>query len=203
LKPVRRLTEAEGGAAVATTFVPGYDLSGVRSPEQTMQRRNLANSGLWLGLAMIIIHGFGSGCNTVTAADPSNRQFPLDELKTGTITVGQTEIQVWVMQTAAEQAEGMMHLNGSDVPDNQGMLFVFDNEQVRRFWMQNTFIPLDIAYARTDGTIVTIAELEPLNLVSVSSVLPARFVLEMKAGAFERLGIRAGDLMDIPLDLMN
>lgn len=157
---------------------------------------------LWIGAALIIIHGFGSGCNGVTAADVSNRQFPLDQLDSGTITIGDNEIPVWVMKTAAQRNEGLMHVSDEDMPDNQGMLFVFDNEQILGFWMRNTFIPLDIAYARTDGTIVTIAQMEPLNLMSVSSVLPARFALEMKAGTLERLGIRVGDRMEIPLDLL-
>lgn len=159
-------------------------------------------SRLCIGAALIIIHGFGSGCTQEDSADITNRTFPLSQLETGTITVGEVEIPVWVMDTAAKRNEGLMHVGDSDMPDNQGMLFVFSTEQVLGFWMRNTYIPLDIAYARTDGTIVTIEQMEPLNLSSVSSVFPARFALEMKAGALERLGIHVGDRMDIPQALL-
>lgn len=163
----------------------------------------IANTML-IGAAMLIIHGFGSGCGDVSTstADISNRQFPLDELDSGTITIAGNTIPVWVMKNSAQRNEGLMHVSDEDMPDNQGMLFVFDNEQILSFWMRNTYIPLDIAYARTDGTIVTIDQMEPLNLIGVSSILPARFALEMKAGTLERLGIQPGDRMVIPLSLL-
>ena len=80
----------------------------------------------------------------------------------------------------------------------RGMLFVFERELVRGFWMFNTPTPLDIAYARADGTIVTIRTMKPFDTSTYSSVFPAQYALEVKAGTFKELGIFEGDKIILP-----
>ena len=89
----------------------------------------------------------------------------------------------------------------SEIADDQGMLFVFPDERYQGFWMKNTITPLDIAYARMDGTIVTIQTMPPLTLQTFPSYEPAMFAFEVKAGTFARLGIGTGDHLDIPDDV--
>ena len=62
----------------------------------------------------------------------------------------------------------------------------------------NTPTPLDIAYAQTDGTIVTIRTMKPFDTSTYSSVFPAKFALEVKAGTFKELGIFEGDKIMLP-----
>ncbi|HMQ17227.1 MAG TPA: DUF192 domain-containing protein [Phycisphaerae bacterium] len=130
-----------------------------------------------------------------------SRTFDLDTLATSTIQVNGHEVRVWLARTSAEQAEGLMHVPAEEIADDQGMLFVFSDEDLRFFWMKNTITALDIAYARADGKVVKTWRMPPLTLQSFPSVEPAMFALEMKAGAFERLGLTAGARIVIPHDV--
>jgi hypothetical protein len=60
-------------------------------------------------------------------------------------------------------------------------------------WMKNTYIPLDIVFARGDGSVSSVAEnTEPLSLKSISAIEPVNYVLELNAGTAEKLGIDSG-----------
>jgi uncharacterized membrane protein (UPF0127 family) len=108
---------------------------------------------------------------------------------------------VWVANGPDEREEGLMWASADEIADDQGMLFVFPDEAYRGFWMKNTITPLDIAFARMNGAIVAIHTMPPLTLQTFPSLEPAMFALEMKAGSFERLGIKVGDHLDAPLDV--
>ena len=70
------------------------------------------------------------------------------------------------------------------------MLFVYGDEDYRSMWMRNTYIPLDMIFARRDGSITNIVpDTEPLSEKSVVSSEPATFVLELNAGIARRLSI--------------
>ena len=87
-----------------------------------------------------------------------------------------------------QRARGLMHVR--DLPVRTGMLFVHDAEKRISMWMKNTYISLDMVFARADGSVSSVARnTEPLSLRSVSSVEAVRFVLELNAGTTERLGI--------------
>lgn len=151
--------------------------------------------------------GSGPGANGNGGAGDSSssarkRKFPLHNLPTATITVNGQSIRVWVAATEEHRAEGFMYVAADEIADDQGMLFIFEREKALSFWMKNTITPLDIAFARDDGLIVKTHTMPPLTLQSFPSEQPARFALEMKAGFFERLNIRTGDLLVIPADLL-
>lgn len=129
------------------------------------------------------------------------REFPLDSLPTSTVTVNGHTIRVWLALDPARQAEGLMFVPSSEIEDDQGMLFVFPEERMLGFWMLNTIAPLDIAYARFDGTIVKIWQMPPQTLQSFPSVEPAMFALEVKQGTLARLGVKEGDRLTIPPDV--
>jgi len=78
------------------------------------------------------------------------------------------------------------------MPQHEGMLFVFEQPSVQCFWMQNTPSPLTAAFLADDGTIVNLADMQPLSTQSHCSSRPVRFVLEMNQGWFEKKGLRAG-----------
>ena len=153
--------------------------------------------------APIIISGFGcigapSGGDSQSA---TRRKFPLDTLPTMSIKVDVNTLRVWLANGPDEREEGLMWATGDEIADDQGMLFVFPDEAYRGFWMKNTITPLDIAFARMNGTIVATHTMPPLTLQTFPSLEPAMFALEMKAGSFERLGIQVGDQMDLPPDV--
>ena len=95
-----------------------------------------------------------------------------------------------VAGTPDERAEGLMYRQ--DVPDGTGMLFVFEDNAIRSFWMQNTYVALDIAYMDPSFVIVDIQQMEPLTTDPHQSTAPAMFALEVRKGWFAEQGIAVG-----------
>ena len=110
---------------------------------------------------------------------------------------GEKEFQVEIADDARETSIGLMFRR--EMAKNEGMLFDFGSEAPRSFWMQNTYIPLDMIFIKADGTIDSIAErTTPLSEKSVPSKGPVRFVLEVNAGMSDSLGIEPGDRVTGP-----
>ena len=91
-----------------------------------------------------------------------------------------------------------------NMPDDEGMIFVFPNEAPRSFWMKNTRISLDIMYFDKDLKMVSISADTPPCRVSrcpsYPSIKPAMYVLELNAGKASELGVGPGDKLTIELD---
>jgi len=154
------------------------------------------------GLALLVgCLGTQDGGKVDSETSASHRRFPLDTLPTTQITVDGHVIRVWLALTPAEHEEGLMWVSPDEIADDQGMLFVFSDERLRSFWMKNTITPLDIAYARMNGTVVSTWQMPPETLTSFPSIEPAMFALEMKQGAFDRYGINAGDRIEVPAEV--
>ncbi len=70
------------------------------------------------------------------------------------------------------------------------MLFIYEDDAIRSMWMKNTYIPLDMVFARADGSVTNVlTDAVPQTLDSQYSSEPARYVLELNAGTARRLGI--------------
>jgi len=110
---------------------------------------------------------------------------------------GERTFQVEIADDPRERAVGLMFRRA--MPADAGMLFDFMEEQPASFWMRNTYIPLDMIFIKSDGTIDSIGErTTPLSERSVPSKGPVRFVLEINGGLSDRLGIEAGDRVTGP-----
>src|SRR5690606_18223556 len=107
------------------------------------------------------------------------------------LQAGIHRIRAEVADSPAERARGLM-MRKSLAP-NSGMLFVFPQAAVHCFWMKNTLIPLSIAFLDGDGTIVTLADMEPHDETSHCPARAVRYALEMEQGWFARRGIKTGD----------
>ena len=102
---------------------------------------------------------------------------------------------IWLARQRPQQMRGLMFVR--ELPAFTGMLFVYSEPGGRSMWMKNTYISLDIVFIRADGRISSIiANAEPLNLKSLSSIEPVTFVLELAGGVSEALGIAGGDRVD-------
>jgi uncharacterized protein len=105
------------------------------------------------------------------------------------------EFQVELAVTPTERSRGLMYRRS--MPADQGMLFDFERDEMVSMWMRNTYIPLDMLFIRTDGTIARIAaNTEPLSERTISSGEPVRYVLELNAGKSAELGISPGDTVE-------
>jgi uncharacterized protein len=103
---------------------------------------------------------------------------------------GMHVIRAEVARTPMERATGMMFR--TEMPTNAGMLFVFDHEGPQCFWMQNTVLPLSIAFLADDGTVVGLADMQPRAPELHCSPKPVRYALEMNQGWFAKRGIGPG-----------
>jgi uncharacterized membrane protein (UPF0127 family) len=105
---------------------------------------------------------------------------------------------VEIADTEAAREKGLMYRRS--LPEGTGMLFDFHQEQDVAFWMQNTYIPLDMIFIRADGRILRIAEnTEPMSTRQIPSGGPVRAVLEVIAGTARKLGIASGDRVAHPI----
>jgi uncharacterized membrane protein (UPF0127 family) len=117
--------------------------------------------------------------------------FDKDVLIIETADQGCFRFDVYLAITQAQQRRGLMFVR--DLPEWTGMLFLYERAGVRSIWMKNTYIPLDILFARGDGTVSSIrSNAKPLSLKSMSAIEPINYVLELNAGTAERLSIKVG-----------
>ena len=115
-------------------------------------------------------------------------------LQTQVLRINQWEITVEIADTQEAQEKGLMWRES--MAEDHGMLFVYERDAKKSFWMKNTTIPLSIAYIAADGTIREIYDMEPLSTRIVDSRYSVRYALEVNQGAFERHGIKAGDKVE-------
>jgi uncharacterized membrane protein (UPF0127 family) len=104
-------------------------------------------------------------------------------------------IDIEIADTDYETQTGLMYR--TELKDNQGMLFIFPDEDYRSFYMKNTKIPLDIIYIGKHKKIVSIQKnAQPFNESSLPSEAPAKYVLEVYAGLSEKWKLEVGDKMN-------
>jgi hypothetical protein len=114
---------------------------------------------------------------------------------------GQFKIKAEVADTREKKLLGLMHR--SYLAPEAGMLFVFQTEALRSFWMKNTLIPLDMIFVSKDLRIVHIVE----NAVpckespcdNYSSLYPAKYVVEINAGLSRKMGLEPGNHIELNL----
>jgi uncharacterized protein len=109
-------------------------------------------------------------------------------------TAAEHVIDIEIAETMEDKSLGLMFRTA--VPDNTGMLFPYGDPQDISMWMRNTYVSLDMVFIRADGIVHRIAaRTEPLSEKIVSSEGNVSAVLELGAGAAERLGLKPGDLV--------
>ena len=137
-----------------------------------------------LGLALLVLGaGCGGGDDAPTVVlRPEGRP--------------EVQIRVEVARTQPEHAEGLMFREHMD--SDAGMLFVYEDESIRAFWMKNTLIPLDMIFISADHQVVGIVENAEPQTETVRQVdRPAQFVLEVNGGFAAAQGIAEGTPVEI------
>jgi uncharacterized protein len=151
----------------------------------------------------VVVCGCAADPGTATPR-PTTPRNDFSKMRTATIVItGRKSFTAYVADTETTREVGLMNVTEAELPADRGMIFVFDQDRLLSFWMRNTIIPLDIAYIRSDGTIVKTHTMHPLDERGYPSIEPARFALEVRAGQFAQWGIRAGDHVELPAELLN
>ncbi|AHY47399.1 protein of unknown function (DUF192) [Rubrobacter radiotolerans] len=111
---------------------------------------------------------------------------------------GPVELRAEIADTDATRAQGLMFRES--LGERCGMLFVYPSERELSFWMRNTLIPLSIAYIDSEGRIVDLQDMEPLDdePPNYASAEPAQYALEVNEGFFRENGVRVGDRVELP-----
>lgn len=143
-----------------------------------MKRQSFAALGCWLLSAFF-------SAQAQSPAPAPQMHLPRTELRTGMF-----RIDAQVASQFHERQTGLMHRKS--MPAHEGMLFVFEQAGVQCFWMKDTLIPLTAAFVADDGTIVNLADMQPLDERSHCSKEPVRYVLEMNQGWFKAKNLQAG-----------
>lgn len=144
---------------------------------------------LWLVGAMAVLNFF---------IDPVEAKMRIDRLTIDRAAGGPLALDVEVALSDQEKATGLMFR--TELADTTGMLFPYGSTHEITMWMRNTYISLDMLFIRADGVIHRIeAGAEPLSDRVIASDGPVTAVLELAAGAAQRLGIKPGDKVIHPL----
>ena len=110
------------------------------------------------------------------------------------ITSDSTKIalDIEIADTDFDIQTGLMYRNA--MQPNQGMLFIFDNEKERYFYMKNTKIPLDLIFINSQYKIVSFQKnAKPFDESSLPSNAPATYVLEVNAEMVDTWGLSVND----------
>lgn len=113
------------------------------------------------------------------------------------LSAGMHLIEAQVALTPEQRQIGLMFRK--EMPQQEGMIFIFEQPAQQCFWMKNTLLPLTAAFVADDGTIVNLADMKPQTTDPHCSAQPVRFVLEMNKGWFARKRIKAGSKLGGPI----
>lgn len=114
------------------------------------------------------------------------------------VSLGGETFTVEVADEPSERQLGLMFRDS--MPADHGMLFIFEAEEPRSFWMKNCRFPLDIMYFNADGELINVQTATPCRTrecPGYPSAGPARYVLELNAGTAARLGLEPGAQLDL------
>lgn len=120
----------------------------------------------------------------------AHAQTPQSDLQRIRLTAGMYQIDAQVAKTPEQRQIGLMFRK--EMPQSEGMVFVFEQPATQCFWMRNTLLPLTAAFVADDGRIVNLVDMQPMTEDSHCSKEPVRFVLEMNQGWFARKNIKEG-----------
>lgn len=131
-----------------------------------------------------------------TSAAAMAQDEPQLKLQRTMLSAGMYQINAQLALTPEQRQTGLMFRK--EMPQSEGMLFVFEQVAQQCFWMRNTFLPLTAAFLADDGTIVNLADMKPQSTDSHCSAQPVRYVLEMNQGWFAKKGLKAGSRFSGP-----
>jgi len=110
------------------------------------------------------------------------------------------KISLELALTPSEQAQGLS--DRSNLPENQGMLFIFPQEKELTFWMKGMYFPLDMIWLNKNNEVVDVSlNQQPCGPNVACPIImpkvPAKSVIEVNAGVVEKYGIKIGQRLSV------
>ena len=141
-----------------------------------------------LKLPLFLLLAFLTGCA---------ERGPNSGLATVDMQIGSREYTLEIANTDKTRQRGLMERDS--MPEDHGMIFVFEEERELNFWMKNTRFPLEILYLDAGGQVVSIDQMKPYDTKTEHpSARPAKYAIELNVGQVARSGIKVGDVLKIP-----
>jgi hypothetical protein len=116
---------------------------------------------------------------------------------------GELIIDCAVARTGKEKSRGLMY--NTSLPQDEGMVFIYEEPEIVTFWMKNTFLDLDIIFISENHEVLNVAEADSGveipddQLERYSSEGPCQYVIEVNQGISASYGIRPGTKIDLDL----
>ncbi|MSQ32472.1 MAG: DUF192 domain-containing protein [Dehalococcoidia bacterium] len=137
---------------------------------------------------------------TPTAVPPIQTPLPADTIR---VDLNNVAFILKIADTNDERSKGLIGV--ASMPENEGMLFVFDVAAKGNFWMKDTLIPLDMIWLAQDGTVADIKADIPTELGKADADLTlirpnaeGKYVIELNAGSAKRVGLTVGMKVRLP-----
>ena len=118
------------------------------------------------------------------------------------VKIKDIDFSLEVAKTIPQKSKGLMNRN--TLAANSGMVFVSEFEMPQIFWMKNTLIPLDMIFVDKNGQVINILTATPepnstpdTQLTLYKSASPAKYVIELNAGASQKLNLVSGDKINL------
>jgi len=141
-----------------------------------------------VGAVLALLAMVGPGCS---ADVPGEVHF-----ETVVVKLKDKAFTLEVADTVAKRARGLMYRDS--MPADHGMIFLFATADKYGFWMKNTKIPLDLVFLDEKGKVVGIYGLKPNDETPVAPDKPAKFAIELNAGTAAKVGLKTGDVVELP-----
>jgi uncharacterized membrane protein (UPF0127 family) len=160
---------------------------------QPAPRKFLTGTQIISLVAIIAVAGLllKVGCDRARITSAPNTGLGMVEM-----TIGSRQFNLEIANDEETRVRGLMRRDS--MPEDHGMIFVFDEAQDLSFWMKNTRIPLDIIYVAGDGRVVSVKSMKPYSTTPVASDGVCKYAIELNAGMAEAAGVHAGDRLTIP-----
>jgi uncharacterized protein len=142
---------------------------------------------IW-GICALLLAAWLAHADPVYTVQDLDAAFPRDVLIIVADDGACYRFDIYLALDDPHRARGLMFVR--DLPATTGMLFVYRRDDILTFWMKNTYLSLDMVFARRDGTVSSVVrDAEPLSLKTIASTEPVAMVLELNAGTAHKLRI--------------
>ena len=107
------------------------------------------------------------------------------------ISNSDNELKYFTVEVADnDKLRSLGFMGRTDIPEGTGMLFIWNDEAYRNFWMKNTPSSLDIIFFDKNGYFINVQENTiPYSLDNIPSLKPSKYVLELIAGSSKKFNL--------------
>jgi uncharacterized protein len=152
-------------------------------------------------MALLLLVGGQVSCGQQPATAPAANSADVPQsLPTVMMTLGNQPFVVQKALNEEQRNKGLMFV--TSMPADHGMIFAFANEEPLSFWMKNTLIPLDLVFLDHEGRVVAIQQGKIKDISDIPSLKPAKYVIELNLNAATTAGLKAGDIVKIPPEVV-